>query len=285
MRNLPKQWKWLVVTLCVVVGLVASSAIAQVSQSESNNPVQPAPDCQLTGALAKLCPPTDTPTPTPPVIIDDKSKFFNAIATKLNPLPTPKTYEYLILQEYGGIFATTNPQIQLPPKVAFDTAKETKAFQDTLKLARVNAGRNCFLQAPAAASFNTILRTTPIPLKSGRGKSDCLRTFETTREFWNKYSNEKTLQKIRQGQLQPIMRKVAPPGSSQHLWGLAIDLGQLNPRQTQILNQNGWFQTVKGDQPHWTYLGMSMEELIQLGFKKQVIGRNTYWLTPLLTDK
>lgn len=285
MRNPYRQWKWLIVTLCIVVSLVASSAIAQIPQSESITPVQPARECQLTGVLAKLCPPTTTPTPTPPVIIDNKSKFLNAIATKLNPLPSANTYEYVVLQEYGGIFATTDPQIQLPSKVAFDTAKETKAFQETLNLARVNASHNCLLQAPAAASFNAILPTTRIRLKSGNGASDCLRNFETTREFWYKYSNEKTLQQIRQGQPKSIMRVVAPPGSSQHLWGLAIDLGRLNPRQTQILNQNGWFQTVKGDQPHWTYLGMSMEELIQLGFKKQVIGRNTYWLTPLLTEK
>lgn len=286
MKNALKQIKWLILSTCIIFSIFVSNATLTTGQGQSTPISDLSPECEIAIALRQPCKGSVTPTRPQPTRPQQNwgnkiGNFWNAIARKLNPFPSQGSYEYLILREYGGIFATNHQQIQLPSQVAFNTAAETKAFQNTLNLARVNMGRSCLLQKPAADAFNLALKITRIPLKSGNGASDCLRNFETTNRFWHKYSDHKTLQQIRQGQPKEIMRVVAPPGSSQHLWGLALDLGRLNTRQTQALNQNGWFQTVKGDKPHWTYLGMSEGELMQLGFKREIVGRNVYWLTPI----
>ena len=118
-------------------------------------------------------------------------------------------------------------------------------------------------------------------LKSGYGNSDCIRDFATTKRFWRKYANSKTLDLVKEGKETRILGVVAPPGTSQHLWGLAIDLKVNNEKQVTALNQNGWYRTVEYDVPHWTYVGYPPETLLRLGFQKKVIGGITYWVTPL----
>lgn len=77
----------------------------------------------------------------------------------------------------------------------------------------------------------------------------------------------------------PLMYQTAFPGSSQHHLGLAIDVNDerneiLNGRIcgancTKILNDNGWFRTVRYDQYHFTYLGYTdTKDLENLGLKK-----------------
>lgn len=87
--------------------------------------------------------------------------------------------------------------------------------------------------------------------------------------------------KVQQGKETKILGVVAPPGTSQHLWGLAIDLRVSSKEQRKALNQNGWFQTVQNDVPHWTYVGLTEENLPLFGFNKQVVQGITYWITPL----
>ena len=52
-------------------------------------------------------------------------------------------------------------------------------------------------------------------------------------------------------------------------------------KQIKALNQNGWYRTVEYDVPHWSYVGYPPETLLKLGFQKKVIGKTTYWVTPL----
>ena len=77
----------------------------------------------------------------------------------------------------------------------------------------------------------------------------------------------------------PIMYSVAPPGTSQHLSMLAIDINEYDiPAIQQIMARNGWHQTVISDLPHFTYLGATEYELPALGLKKVSSGGRFYWI-------
>ena len=65
------------------------------------------------------------------------------------------------------------------------------------------------------------------------------------------------------------------------MWGLAVDLTVFNAEQRTALNQNGWFQTVQNDVPHWTYLGWDQESLQKFGLQKKTVRGITYWVTPI----
>ena len=210
-----------------------------------------------------------------------QKRFLKAISDKLPTVPQPNTFEYIILRSYGAAYVNRQPGIKLPQKIIFANEKETKEFQTTLTMGRVNGTRNCYLQKPAAGALNKARSQVRIPLMSSNGNVNCTRSFAKTVKLWRKYANNHTLEKVRQGKETRILGIVAPPGTSQHLWGLAVDIRVTNQAQKRALNQNGWYRTVKNDTPHWTYLGYSPEKLTTLGFKNQVIKGVRYWLTPL----
>jgi hypothetical protein len=79
-----------------------------------------------------------------------------------------------------------------------------------------------------------------------------------------------------------IIYSVAPPGTSQHLAMLAFDVKEFNDaRVREILAQNGWFQTVVSDLPHFTYLGVAETDLTDLGLKRVASGEQTFWVPDL----
>lgn len=225
--------------------------------------------------------PTPTTAPTPNLSLPEKERFLAAVMYKLPMIPTPNSFEYILLRAYGAAFVNQQPEIKLPPKVLFTNEQETKQFQETLTMGKVSGANNCYLQKSAADALNKARTQVRIPLKSGYGASDCTRNFATNLRFWRKYASNKTLERVRQGQETDILGVVAPPGTSQHLWGLAVDLQATNAVQKQALYHSGWYQTVEKDVPHWTYLGLSPEKLAEFGFKNKVVGGITYWVTPL----
>jgi hypothetical protein len=76
-----------------------------------------------------------------------------------------------------------------------------------------------------------------------------------------------------------IIYSGAPPGSSQHLSMLALDIVESNnPVVRQILAKHGWFQTVVSDLPHFTFLGEAEAELPKLGLKKVASSGRSYWV-------
>jgi hypothetical protein len=228
--------------------------------------------------------PTATPTPTifiPNQNWDDQRRFLSTVVSKLTSIPQPDTFEYTLLRAYGAIFINQEPGIKLPPKVILADEPETQAFQSSLIMSLVTGTQDCYLQKSAADAFNQARKLQNIPLKSGYGTGDCTRTFTTNLNFWHKYANNQTLAQVQQGKETRILGTVAPPGTSQHLWGLAIDLRISTPAQRQALNQNGWFQTVENDVPHWTYIGWSEDNLLKFGLKNKVVRGISYWVTPI----
>lgn len=76
-----------------------------------------------------------------------------------------------------------------------------------------------------------------------------------------------------------IVYSVAPPGTSQHLSMLALDVTQFeDARVRTILAKNGWFQTVTSDLPHFTYLGEKESDLPKLGLKKVTYAGRDFWV-------
>jgi hypothetical protein len=76
-----------------------------------------------------------------------------------------------------------------------------------------------------------------------------------------------------------IFSSVAPPGTSQHLSLLAFDVVEHgDPVVRTILNRHGWYQTIRSDTPHFTYLGLAEAELKDRGLKKKLEGGRVFWL-------
>jgi hypothetical protein len=76
-----------------------------------------------------------------------------------------------------------------------------------------------------------------------------------------------------------VVYSVAPPGTSQHLLMLALDVAQFeDARVREILARHGWFQTVTSDLPHFTYLGVEENELPRLGLKKVTNANRDFWM-------
>lgn len=242
--------------------------------------------------------------------------FLQSIDGKLKVLPKPAdAIKYRLLKEYGALWLSKG-EVILPPKVAFDSAAETKTYQSSLQLSKVNP--NCSLQA---AAYKNLLKASAQAKSQGltispRGNDACLRDYEMTHKLWLsrvepnlnyyvglaklsqaeasvvrkapiweqvrlvlKLEKEKGLlfDKFRQTS---ILNSVAAPGSSQHLSGLAFDLAEFeNPKVRKIMNQFGWFQTVQSDLPHFTYLGnYTEEELREAGLKKVSSGSFVFFV-------
>lgn len=79
-----------------------------------------------------------------------------------------------------------------------------------------------------------------------------------------------------------IIYSVAPPGTSQHLSMLALDIAEHDQADVRaILRKHGWYQTVVSDLPHFTFLGVPENELSGLGLKKETNDGREYWLPSL----
>ncbi|MBR8836117.1 MAG: D-alanyl-D-alanine carboxypeptidase family protein [Stigonema ocellatum SAG 48.90 = DSM 106950] len=289
MKKIVKKSVFIAIIVFMVFAIVGSNEMTHGQLTTEGTQLD---DCLMTGSLSNNQELTesckditqDATLSSPPahnLSLSDKERFLASITDKLLTIPQPGSFEYILLREYGAAFVDKNPEIKLPQKVIFANARETKEFQATLTMGKVNNTSDCYLQEAAAEALNRTRSQVQIPLKSGYGTSDCTRTFDTNLRFWHKYANDSTLEKVRLGKETAILGIVAPPGASQHLWGLAVDLRLSNDLQKQALNQNGWFQTVENDLPHWTYIGQPQEKLVELGFKNKIVRGISYWLTPL----
>ncbi|HEV7642715.1 MAG TPA: hypothetical protein VGO50_02125 [Pyrinomonadaceae bacterium] len=79
-----------------------------------------------------------------------------------------------------------------------------------------------------------------------------------------------------------ILYSVAAPGASQHNFLLAFDVQQFaDERVRAIMAEFGWFQTIKSDLPHFTYLGREENELPYFGLKQVVINKQRFWIPDL----
>jgi len=76
-----------------------------------------------------------------------------------------------------------------------------------------------------------------------------------------------------------ILYSIAAPGASQHIAMLAFDINEFCvERVRQLLAENGWFQTVLSDLPHFTFLGLREDELPSHGLKCVDVVNQQFWI-------
>jgi hypothetical protein len=77
-----------------------------------------------------------------------------------------------------------------------------------------------------------------------------------------------------------ILYSVAAPGASQHIFMVALDVEQFGSKAVRdVLANHGWFQTVKSDLPHFTYLGgVKRDQLESRGLRAVPSGGQEFWI-------
>lgn len=220
----------------------------------------------------------------------------------------------LLLKEYGSLFVT---KATPPSKIVFEDENDVATFQKSVERESASIGGSTVtLQKPAMDALKAAIAEAQ---KSGislgpRGADSSIRSYTQTVTLWVSrvkpaLAHWSAVGKIskadaaRISALSPfeqvsevlgleskgiwfakgldksIIYSVAPPGTSQHLSMLALDVKQFDdPRVREILAKHGWFQTITSDLPHFTYLGANESELRSLGLKKVASGNRTFWV-------
>ena len=222
----------------------------------------------------------------------------------------------LLLREYGAVFLARNGGVP-PKKVVFRDEADVAAFQATLKQSSASmGGYNVVLQEAAmtalkaaqAEAAGSSLSISP------RGADSSRRGYDQTVALWASRVNPGFVYWVGKGRVsqaeanrikslspysqvpeilrlesqgiyfaksldKSIIYSVAPPGTSQHLSMLALDVKEFeNAKVRSILAAHGWFQTVASDLPHFTYLGVKESELRSLGLKEVMNGGRQFWV-------
>lgn len=223
-----------------------------------------------------------------------------------------------LLREYGAMLVARN--VRLPNAVVFKNEIEVGDFQSSIEVEtkKINdfeielqsaAMKN--LRAAIIEAEKNNLTITP------RGADAAKRIYSETVSLWASRVNPALEHWTREGKIsekkackirslspfaqvaeifklerkgiffskdlsKTIIYSVAPPGASQHLALLALDINEHSDRAVrEILAHNYWFQTVISDLPHFTFLGAPEKELPELGLKKIENGEREFWIPKL----
>jgi hypothetical protein len=115
--------------------------------------------------------------------------------------------------------------------------------------------------------------------KISRSAADSARTADVTTQVKKVFEWEDRKLWFSKDLSKSILYSVAAPGASQHIFMVALDVEQYaNPAVREILAEHGWFQTVKSDLPHFTYLGVDEDELPSLGLQRVLSGGQAFWI-------
>ena len=221
-----------------------------------------------------------------------------------------------LLKEYGAIFVAGGGAIP-PKKIVFKNEEDVFNWQINVPQSTENIGGiEITLQTPAmkalkkaveeAAQSN--LKITP------RGIDAAKRNYSGTIQLWASRVNPGLIHWVERGKLteaeaskirelppfeqvseifkleeqsiffakdlsKSIIYSVAPPGTSQHILMLALDVSEHdNQKIREILAKHSWFQTVISDLPHFTFLGVPENQLSDLGLKKINDGGRIFWI-------
>lgn len=227
-----------------------------------------------------------------------------------------------IVADYGAIFVATE-SIMPPPVCMFQSDAEVLAFQNAAKFGVATIGGTTInLQSKALLELleaRNEAREAGLDITPRGGSEAARRSYSATLRLWNSRFNPALAHWQQRGRIsreqaarlrvlpiyeqvrevlnlekssiyfstgfdKSILYSVAAPGTSQHISMLALDVAQFaNPRVRKIMAKHGWFQTVKSDMPHFTYLGLDEAQLSSHGLKSVVVGSQIFWV-PNLDD-
>jgi hypothetical protein len=225
--------------------------------------------------------------------------------------------ERRVLEDYGAMFVAGDT-VQPPPVCMFTSEADVVRFQNAAKLkSSVIGGARIELQ-PAAMDALLAAREEALKLRlditprggteaARRSFQDTLRLWDTrflpALTYWNKRGRLTREQVTRLRNLplreqvhevleleksgiyfskdlsKSILYSIAAPGTSQHISMLALDVSQFaDERVRAVLARHGWFQTVKSDLPHFTYLGLDENDLPARGLRRVKSGAQLFWI-------
>jgi hypothetical protein len=225
--------------------------------------------------------------------------------------------ERRVLEDYGAMFITSDA-VRPPPVCMFTSEAEVVKFQNEAgPKAAIVGGDRIELQPAAmdallAAREEARKQGLDITPRGGteaarRSYQDTLRLWDTrflpALTYWNRRGrlSREQVTSLRNLPLREQVREVleleksgiyfskdfsksilysiAAPGTSQHISMLALDVSQFSDaRVRRILAAHGWFQTVKSDLPHFTYLGLAESELPARGLRSVKSGSQLFWI-------
>jgi hypothetical protein len=221
-----------------------------------------------------------------------------------------------LLSEYGAVFVARGSAV--PPKtVVFKDDAEVTAFQASVGHSSETVGGISIelqsaamdsLKEAAAEAEKAGLTITP------RGNDAAKRSYKDTVGLWKSRVEPGLTHWVAQGRIteqdaerirelspyeqvpeifrleaqgiffakdfsKTIIYSVAPPGTSQHLSMLALDVAENDEaRVRSILAKHGWYQTVISDLPHFTFLGTEESGLPALGLKRAENSGRVFWI-------
>ena len=222
----------------------------------------------------------------------------------------------LLLKEYGAVFVARGG-VTPPKTVVFRDQSEVSSFQSGLKTSTESIGG--FTLELQAAAMDGLRKAIADAKAAGlsispRDKDSAKRSYDETIELWNSRVDPALKHWVSKGRMtqaqadklkslspyeqvpevlkleaqgiyfardlsKSIIYSVAPPGTSQHLSMLAMDVKEHeDPKVRDILAKHGWYQTVVSDLPHFTYLGVGDLELPKLGLKRISDNGRTFWI-------
>jgi hypothetical protein len=225
--------------------------------------------------------------------------------------------ERRVLEDYGAMFVASDA-VMPPPACMFKSEAEVVKFQNDAKFKQAVVGGAKIELQPAAMDALLAAREEArrqgldITPRGGteaarRSYQDTLRLWDTrflpALAHWNKrgrlsreqVANLKSLplrEQVREvlelekrgiyfskDLSKSILYSIAAPGTSQHISMLALDVSQFGDKRVRdILARYGWFQTVKSDLPHFTYLGLEEKDLPSRGLRSVKSGAQLFWI-------
>ena len=222
-----------------------------------------------------------------------------------------------VLHDYGAMFLGVK-EILPPPVCVFTSESEVTEFHNAAGRAAATIGDDVIELQPAAMAAllraRAAARAAGLNISPRDGSEAARRNFADTVRLWNSrfqpaldyWQGLNRLDQVQTEALRnmPIAQQVsevlelekdgiffskdfsksvlysiAAPGTSQHIAMLAFDVNEfLDARVREILAEQGWFQTVLSDQPHFTYLGLEEDELPGRGLKSVEVSGQRFWI-------
>lgn len=222
-----------------------------------------------------------------------------------------------VFADYGAIFVSNNGG-KLPAKCIFENDAQVSLFQTGANPQTENVGgTEITLQKPAMEALIEARKEAAkkgLSITPRGGSIAGSRSFEDTYRLWNSRffpaldhwtkrgkisrADAETAKKLPIAEQvaqvlawedkgfyfstafdKSILYSVAAPGASQHVFMLALDVQQFGDKRIrEIMAKHGWFQTVQSDLPHFTFIGVSEEELPKLGLKSVSSGGHKFWI-------
>jgi hypothetical protein len=246
---------------------------------------------------------------------EEKKEGFDANLPKDFSTPSDAVGKRM-LKEYGAMFVAKNGVVP-PNKVVFNNEAEVSAWQSSVSKSNENVGGiSIELQTPAMNALKEAINEAKQSnlTVSPNGADSAKRDYNGTVTNWNSRVNPGFTHWVGKGRVpqaeathikslpipeqigeifrleeqgiyfaksldKSIIYSVAPPGTSQHISMLALDVKEHgNAKVREILANHGWFQTVVSDLPHFTYLGAKESDLPGSGLKKVSDGGRAYWI-------